>query len=49
MGNGPLGVVRWNRTAVRMYSLVEGAIRELFAESVYGKSTVGTMEPDDYD
>jgi hypothetical protein len=46
--NGPLGAAGWNATAMRLYYLVDGEIREVAAEDVYGQWQVGTMVPDSY-
>ncbi|KAK5052061.1 hypothetical protein LTR84_002865 [Exophiala bonariae] len=49
ISNGPLGAVGWNATAVRLYYVVEGGIREVASESVYGQWLIGGMAADDYD
>ncbi|KAK0618948.1 hypothetical protein B0T14DRAFT_554367 [Immersiella caudata] len=48
ISNGPLGAVGWNSTAVRLYYVVNGKIREVASEAVYGQWRVGTMTPDQY-
>lgn len=48
ISNGPMAVVGWNATAVRMYFVVDNKIREVASEDVYGQWQSGTMTPDNY-
>jgi hypothetical protein len=49
ISNGPIAVVGWNDTAVRVYYVVDNSIKEVASESGYGQWEIGTMPPDDYD
>jgi len=48
VSNGPLSAVGWNSTAVRLYYVINGEIREVASEAALGQWSVGSMTPDEY-